>query len=907
MKLGRLTGENFRSFKTIDLDLNLHGLIAVVGDNGAGKSSIFAAVEWALYGPKPGRSGTPARRDGAGDNEACWVELEFECAERRYTVHRDDDGNARLTDVETGAVRADTVRGVNQAVAVILGLNRDMFCGTFYARQNEIQALDSNKESERREQLEQLLGIDRLRRAESHALAAAKEQKAIVAGMASGTPDVDELAAEVEQLEKAAREGDPATNQARERLAALTGQRQAARTRLEELHARAHVAHQRLLEAEQAKAAADREQVVRDNFAERVQAAQAASEQLAGLAPLAGRAEELAAREREMALLRANHERAAGWRSRLDEAMTRAAEVSEQIAALGPAAEGQNSEQLTAALAETEAEIERLRGEHAQHVTAAQTAQAQLDRLGTAETAAGRAAELDAQITQLTGAAERVEQITARWQAANERKVELAAQLRHDTEHRDAILAEGAHAACPRCKRAYGEDFDDIRAAFDRDIDAAAAELAELETRLVDLVEQGRAARADAERAQQLAGERRGLGDVATVDDVIAAAATAREQLAAAQQRVERAQRRITELSADLPARRQALSAAASDGQRRRALTDALAAAQRDVEMFTGELQAAGSDGYDAAAHQAVSTELAEATQAAQRCAALRDAAASLTVATGRLAEQEDKLTESRAVQQRLAESAAAAALDPDAVPAAQSECERLDDEADRAGVALREAEVRATAENAAAEDARRRLAEAKKSDRALAAARRELRVRDAVAKALGEYRAEAARRARPTLIAETSRLLSTVTHGRYGAVKIGEDYRIEIVDDGVAHPLRRFSGGEQDLAGLCVRLGLSQMAAAQRGVEASFSILDEVFGSQDPTRRRAIAEQLHALLRERFEQVFVITHTDDVRDHCDMTITIERDDDGISHVRGGSGSHVTRTHEPLPAVGEPA
>jgi DNA repair exonuclease SbcCD ATPase subunit len=87
--------------------------------------------------------------------------------------------------------------------------------------------------------------------------------------------------------------------------------------------------------------------------------------------------------------------------------------------------------------------------------------------------------------------------------------------------------------------------------------------------------------------------------------------------------------------------------------------------------------------------------------------------------------------------------------------------------------------------------------------------------------------------------------------------------------------------------------------------VEASFSILDEVFGSQDPTRRRAIAEQLHALLRERFEQVFVITHTDDVRDHCDMTITIERDDDGISHVRGGSGGHVTRTHEPLPAVGE--
>jgi DNA repair protein SbcC/Rad50 len=906
VRLGRLTAENFRSFATIDIDLNARGLIAVVGDNGAGKSSIFTAVEWALYGPQPGRNHTPARRDGTPDGETCWVELEFECAERRYTVYRDDAGSARLVDVETRAVRADTVRGVNQAVAVILGLNRDMFCGTFYARQNEIQALDSPKEAERREQLEQLLGIDRLRRAEGHAIAAAKEHKAIVAGMAAGMPDVDRLAQEVTRLETAAREGDPATAEAKARLAALTAHRQAARTRLGELHARVQVAHERLLEAEQARALADREQVIRDNFAERAQAAQTASAQLAELSPIAARAEELTARERELTLLRANHERAVTWRARLEGAMARAAELSEQLAALGPADQGHDAEQLAEALAATENEIETLRADHARHAAAAQAAQARVERLSTSQAAAVRASDLDRQLHELAGAADRVERLSADWQKTNDRKVELAAQVRHDTEHRDAILTEGEHAACPRCKRKYGTEFGDIRAAFDRDIDTATAELAQIGTALTKLVEQGRVARTDAERAQQLAGERRGLGEIASPDEIAAGLATAREELAAAQHQADDVHQRITQLSTDLPGRRQAATAAGQTGLRRRSLTDALAAAQRDVETYTGELQAVTADGYDAAAHDAVRAELAEATQASQRCAALRDAAGSLAVATGRLAEQEDKLGEARAVQQRLSETAVAAAVDPDAVPSAQAECERLDDEVDRAGVALREAAVRATTENAAAEDGRRRLADAKKTARALAAARREERVRVAVAKALGEYRAEAARRARPTLIAETSRLLGTVTDGRYGAIKIGDDYRIEIVDDGVAHPLRRFSGGEQDLAGLCVRLGLSQMAAAQRGVEASFSILDEVFGSQDPTRRRAIAQQLHGLLRERFEQVFVITHTDDVQGFCDLTITVERDSDGVSRVAGSEGQ-VTRTDELLPAVGEPA
>lgn len=303
--------------------------------------------------------------------------------------------------------------------------------------------------------------------------------------------------------------------------------------------------------------------------------------------------------------------------------------------------------------------------------------------------------------------------------------------------------------------------------------------------------------------------------------------------------------------------------------------------------MFSAELARIGSNGYDPDAHARTGAELARAAEASQRCAGLRDTAASLQLVSGRLAEQENKLAEANAVADRVAEAAQVVALEPQAIPGAQAECERLDNAVDAASAALRDAEVKATAESHATEEARERLTEARRSEKKLADARREERVRLAEHKALGEFRADASHRARPTLIAEASQLLGTVTKGRYSAVRISEKYAVEVFDGRIAHPLKRFSGGEQDLAGLCVRLALSRMAARQRGVEAGFTILDEVFGSQDEKRRRLITEQIQALLDAEFDQIFVITHTDDVLQHCDLAIYVTRGEDGISRAEG--------------------
>jgi len=57
------------------------------------------------------------------------------------------------------------------------------------------------------------------------------------------------------------------------------------------------------------------------------------------------------------------------------------------------------------------------------------------------------------------------------------------------------------------------------------------------------------------------------------------------------------------------------------------------------------------------------------------------------------------------------------------------------------------------------------------------------------------------------------------------------------------------FSGGEQAVVNLALRLALSQMIAVQMGTEGlGFIVLDEVFGSADTERRETIMETLNGL-----------------------------------------------------------
>jgi exonuclease SbcC len=148
----------------------------------------------------------------------------------------------------------------------------------------------------------------------------------------------------------------------------------------------------------------------------------------------------------------------------------------------------------------------------------------------------------------------------------------------------------------------------------------------------------------------------------------------------------------------------------------------------------------------------------------------------------------------------------------------------------------------------------------------------------------LDDFKRHVVGRIGPALAAKTSSLLETLSSGRYSQVEIDEDYGIKVVDDGQAFELERYSGGEEDLVNLCMRLAISQLIAERRGAAGlNMVILDEIFGSQDPERRRSILTALNGL-SNTFRQTLLITHTDDVRDSVGAVVMVSpAGDEGAS------------------------
>jgi len=95
-------------------------------------------------------------------------------------------------------------------------------------------------------------------------------------------------------------------------------------------------------------------------------------------------------------------------------------------------------------------------------------------------------------------------------------------------------------------------------------------------------------------------------------------------------------------------------------------------------------------------------------------------------------------------------------------------------------------------------------------------------------------FRSHLILRIRPILSSYAADFFSKLTDGKYQDIELDELYNIIIYDNGVPYNIKRFSGGEEDLANLCLRLSISEVITERAGGLFNFIILDEIFGSQD-------------------------------------------------------------------------
>jgi exonuclease SbcC len=147
------------------------------------------------------------------------------------------------------------------------------------------------------------------------------------------------------------------------------------------------------------------------------------------------------------------------------------------------------------------------------------------------------------------------------------------------------------------------------------------------------------------------------------------------------------------------------------------------------------------------------------------------------------------------------------------------------------------------------------------------------------------DFRVSLIGRIRPTLSRYAKNLFLELCENRYEDLELDEDYEIYIYDQGEKFSIDRFSGGETDLANLCLRIAISLLISESSGVDFSFIILDEIFGSQDALRKESILNAL-AKLKNRFRQIFLITHIDDIKDSVENLVYVTENEDGTSDLQ---------------------
>ena len=504
-------------------------------------------------------------------------------------------------------------------------------------------------------------------------------------------------------------------------------------------------------------------------------------------------------------------------------------------------------EQLAAADARRQALMERVR-------TIAEDDAKQADRAARLESAPALERETLAQVTTLRGSLTEVERTLdaerTAWakdsQEAETRLDGLRRQYAELSEQRETLEGLGEESPCPTCGRPLGASYRGVLDLLTEQLETVRIDGNYYRQRVEQLVAVPAPIDAMDERRRtmqsELSAAERRLQRIHTAMAEAAQIAEARTELAA----------RLTQATAQL-----AELPVGYDAQRHRTLRDEV------VRLQELETKAARVGGM---------VEREEATRAEKgRVTALCETARTKVV---ELERQRSELGMDEAAYQRVREAH------------------------DRASAESRRAELEAVSAAGDAERARTALDNAEQGRRELARLQETLdtleaekQLHDELDRALTDLRTDLNFQLRPELAEIASGFLDGLTDGRYAALEFDEDYRVLVMEDGLPKPV--ISGGEEDLCNLVLRLAISQMIAERAGQAFSLLILDEVFGSLDETRRANVVELLRHL-HDRFEQVIVITHIEQVRDGLDRVLLVRFDE--------ARGCSVVQASGPVPS-----
>lgn len=535
---------------------------------------------------------------------------------------------------------------------------------------------------------------------------------------------------------------------------------------------------------------------------------------------------EITANEREASSLERNLERVARELATMADARAELASLQKMIEPLpdfrdelGVLDELYREEGRRKALVENEAvlreEIDKLNARHASIERAPAQEEEVTDELEK------KRAELEE--AQGTLEAKRTEWVRDR-QDAETKLTDLRRQWAEVKEQRERVISLGPDAACPTCSRALGESLHTVVEHLSEMSETLRVDGLYYKTRFEQLSEMPAEVRALDERRRVLTNES-----------------------AALERKLARVQLAVHELTG---------------------VVREITAKQRRVEQMRRDI-AILSKGFDAARFDLVRGEIAGLTPLEAKAARL----SALAEREPQLIKERDQYSTTLGNLQSLLgtlrvrhKQMSSAAADYDLIRQSFEKCAT---EARAAEVDLHKTRADWSGAREALESALATGEQSSIVQATVAQAEADRRLHEELDRAFSEVRAQLNAELRPELSELATGFLRELMDSRTAELELDEKYNVSILEDGIAKPV--LSGGEEDLANLVLRLAVSQMIAERSGQAFSLLILDEVFGSLDETRQFNVLELLRGL-RDRFEQVILITHIEALRDELTNT-----------------------------------
>jgi len=898
------------------------GVVGIIGPNGAGKTTLFEAIEWCLYAPRNIHSDEIPPR-GSTDSQPhvrlrLGSTLSGDIFEITRTVKRSSvDAEVRRLHKGESELLASGASTVRRYVAgTLIGMEYKAFVATFFTRQKELSFFGSLLPTERRREVGRMLGLETIRKAQEQIAEERRQKRSLVDGYraqyARESAERD-FERERKALEQQRVELQDRVDNAGEAIAVaernardLAREHDAIVARREQvLQLRNELAVQRAaIDLTKQSAASHRSELERlDSLAS----------QREGLAATASRLPELERTVADLEEQRTRFEAISALSKQITDvegaiadAETRACEILAGHRVPRPAngfvapAIGEFLDEhgidltpdLQRRLSVFEEssriwkDLEQLRTECVSFEDLLTTLQAK-QALDQAELECGPGIE-DLQNQFLEG-----ERTIANHQASID---QFRNSIRVYRQFAGLTAPNAATSLCPTCGRPIAE----------HELDATRAHVSALTN---DLNSQIGRLEHEIAHIRQIGAETQERTHVLTE---ISRRLTEREQRIAVgrgkveqhHERIGRAELTLADLlrtaSVDAPPTDEMIGVLRDDLQReqqiardRGRLADMAATLERATNHradLSARLGALGEVEFDEAALRTARMEQAEAQSARTRLDEIERQLARRS---------EHELAVQIADQNRSQAEAKAAEVNEqiEAVPFAEEELENA-----------------RAAHNAAVQDVRRRTSEREASRRELQEAAFQLqRLADEEARVAGlakladdatvaadeldrmyqdfnRFEQFVARRVRPQLEDLTSDLVQEMTEGKYTGIQLDDDYGITVADgENGFFPLHEFSGGERDVISLAARLALSRLIGSQATNPPSFLVLDEVFGSLDRDRRTNVLEMLAGLAgsAEAFQQLFVISHVDDVRASAAFTEVwrVVEDGDGFSSI----------------------